>query len=354
MRITFLLATIDINGGTKVIAEYGRQLLALGHDVKFVSLIDPKPGLVARLKDRLRGKRRPVTSLEYFSDIRDRLTILSKAPPIDYSAFPEADFLIATWWETVEWAQGAPKSAGRLAHLMQGYEMFSFMPQDRVRKAYEQDCLKISVSIWISEQVELHHGQASAAIIHNSVDTDFFAMKDFAPNQPLRLGFVSSQFSGKNTIIMSKVHQALQARGIAAEFLTMHVDPILGDALAGMPVECHHRPAQSEIPGLYQSCDLWLWPSLEEGFGLPILEALSCGTPVVASPAGAAPQLIRSGVNGYLTPSDPEAFADQIARYIQLSREERRAMSQNARDTVLNWSWRDAAKRMEHVLQKHL
>ncbi|HEY5902525.1 MAG TPA: glycosyltransferase [Anaerolineales bacterium] len=45
-----------------------------------------------------------------------------------------------------------------------------------------------------------------------------------------------------------------------------------------------------ELPGLYAGAVLLVMPSLEEGFGLPILEAMACGTPVLASDGGALPE----------------------------------------------------------------
>ena len=354
MRINFVLAAIDVNGGTKVIAEYGRHLLALGHDVRFISITDPEPGLLARLKNRLKGERPHVRSTEYFDDMADRVIYLTKSQPLDYARFPEADFLIATWWETVEWANGAPASAGRLVHLMQGYEMFPFQPHDRVAKVYAQDILRVAVSDWIADQVEKHHGSKTAAVIHNSIDAEFFAMKPAMNPGGLRLGFIDSPFEGKNTRIIPQVYRNLQCRGIDCDMVTFYVHPVEHGDEAPLPLERHHRPAQTMIPKLYQSCDLWLWPSLEEGFGLPVLEALSCGTPVVAGPAGAAPQLIRTGVNGYLTDGTTEEFTDAVEAYTRLPPAERAAMSKAARETVTTWRWKDAVLKFEAVLKAHL
>jgi glycosyltransferase involved in cell wall biosynthesis len=58
-----------------------------------------------------------------------------------------------------------------------------------------------------------------------------------------------------------------------------------------------------ELVALYNLASAVVFPSLHEGFGLPIVEAMACGTPVVACPAGAAVELVDEGVTGYLRES---------------------------------------------------
>jgi glycosyltransferase involved in cell wall biosynthesis len=69
--------------------------------------------------------------------------------------------------------------------------------------------------------------------------------------------------------------------------------------------------ADEDLPGLYALADLFVLPSLLEGFGLPPAEALACGLPVVASTAGSLPEVV--GDAGRLVPpQDPEALAGAI------------------------------------------
>ena len=55
------------------------------------------------------------------------------------------------------------------------------------------------------------------------------------------------------------------------------------------------QPAQDMIRDIYGQCDVWLFSSRSEGFGLPLLESMACRTPVIATPAGAAPELCAGG-----------------------------------------------------------
>jgi glycosyltransferase involved in cell wall biosynthesis len=62
------------------------------------------------------------------------------------------------------------------------------------------------------------------------------------------------------------------------------------------------------LPGLYAGAELLLMPSLYEGFGLTCLEAMACGTPVVASDRGALPETC-AGAALLADPEDPDALA---------------------------------------------
>ncbi len=64
---------------------------------------------------------------------------------------------------------------------------------------------------------------------------------------------------------------------------------------------------------LYSSADLFVHTSLLEGFGLPPLEAMACGTPVVVTDSGGVRTYLQDGHNGRLVPPNPQAIAEAIA-----------------------------------------
>ena len=76
------------------------------------------------------------------------------------------------------------------------------------------------------------------------------------------------------------------------------------------------RPAQTALPGLYAGCDVWLFGSRRDSFGLPVLEAMACRTPVVAVPIGAAPELLADGGGELLTSADPAAMAAKVNAFL--------------------------------------
>jgi glycosyltransferase involved in cell wall biosynthesis len=75
-----------------------------------------------------------------------------------------------------------------------------------------------------------------------------------------------------------------------------------------------HVP-DDELPGLYAGAQCFVLPSLYEGFGLPCLEAMACGTPVVASSAGALAETCGDAAL-LVDPNDQAAIADAVQRAI--------------------------------------
>lgn len=70
---------------------------------------------------------------------------------------------------------------------------------------------------------------------------------------------------------------------------------------------------QDDLPALYSGALALTFPSIYEGFGLPPLEAMSCGTPVIASTATSVPEVVGYG-GILLDPHDPHSWADTIQR----------------------------------------
>jgi glycosyltransferase involved in cell wall biosynthesis len=75
------------------------------------------------------------------------------------------------------------------------------------------------------------------------------------------------------------------------------------------------QPEMSELIKLYQQATVFALPSVEEGFGMVIIEAMACGVPVVATRCGGPDSIITDGKDGYLVPmNDAPAMADAITR----------------------------------------
>jgi glycosyltransferase involved in cell wall biosynthesis len=73
------------------------------------------------------------------------------------------------------------------------------------------------------------------------------------------------------------------------------------------------RIDEADLPALYSLADLFVFPSLVEGFGLPPLEAMACGTPVVASNASSIPEVVGEGALLF-DPRDAGDLADKVVR----------------------------------------
>jgi glycosyltransferase involved in cell wall biosynthesis len=111
-------------------------------------------------------------------------------------------------------------------------------------------------------------------------------------------------------------------------------------------------PSQEEIPEIYARCDAWLWASRREGFGLPLLEAMACRTPVIATPAGAAPDLVRQGGGRLVAHEDPAGMARAIEDLCTLPDPAWRAISDRAHATAAQYTWARSTDLFENALRK--
>jgi len=73
------------------------------------------------------------------------------------------------------------------------------------------------------------------------------------------------------------------------------------------------RVPYKDMPELYQSADILLFPTVREGFGLAAAEAMACGLPVVATNCSALPELIDNGKGGFLCElGNVDEFASRV------------------------------------------
>jgi glycosyltransferase involved in cell wall biosynthesis len=105
----------------------------------------------------------------------------------------------------------------------------------------------------------------------------------------------------------------------------------------------------SDLPLLYAGAEAMVYPSTFEGFGLPVLEAMACGTPVVASKAASLPEVV--GDAGLLfDPMDTAEMAAQIRRVIGDS-DLRKELRTRGIEHCANFSWNKTARRTLEQLE---
>jgi glycosyltransferase involved in cell wall biosynthesis len=98
-----------------------------------------------------------------------------------------------------------------------------------------------------------------------------------------------------------------------------------------------------DLPGLYRLSEALLYPSLAEGFGIPVLEAMACGTPVLASPRGALPEVGGDAVL-WVDPEDQVAIEAGIERILTDS-ELRKRLSAAGPARASLFDWNETARR---------
>jgi D-inositol-3-phosphate glycosyltransferase len=110
----------------------------------------------------------------------------------------------------------------------------------------------------------------------------------------------------------------------------------------------------ADLPALYAAADLFVMPSHYESFGMAALEALACGTPVVASDVGGLRILIEHGRSGALVPpTDAAALAAQLDTLLH-DEEQRAALRGGSLERAAAYGWAQIAARLETLSQEQI
>ncbi len=109
------------------------------------------------------------------------------------------------------------------------------------------------------------------------------------------------------------------------------------------------KRGQDTLAYYYSAAEAVVVPSQYESFGMVALEALACGTPVVASQVGGLAYLVQDGVNGYTVPvDDPAALAERLAQLVS-NPDLRQRMSVQALAAARDYAWEKIAARLVAV-----
>lgn len=194
-------------------------------------------------------------------------------------------------------------------------------------------------------------------VIHNGIDTNMFfpCEKEKNNNQILWIGRFTLGKGVEYLIdafnILVKKYSDFKLLMIGRGHLKERIEQKIQNLNLSKNVIIREFVPNSELPEIYQSSDVFVLPSLNEGVSRTILEAMSCGIPVVCTKL---PQLV-SVVNGcgLLVPvKDSQALAEGILKVVS-NRDLSQEFGRNGRDKVVkNYSWEDTVKKTVQLYEK--
>ncbi|MBN8657112.1 MAG: glycosyltransferase [Anaerolineae bacterium] len=119
----------------------------------------------------------------------------------------------------------------------------------------------------------------------------------------------------------------------------MRLQKMCDDLCMGNMVLFLGKRAQDTLPYYYSAAEVLVMPSLYESFGMVALEAMACGTPVIASEVGGLGYLVQDGVTGYTIPdSDPGMLCEKLSKLLG-DNELRTSMGNRAADYATEYAW---------------
>ena len=347
MRIVFPLLSIRHHGGVRVIIHIANYLASRGHTVTLITPADRFAPLYEI--DRRVGVylTRPVGNLSYVSHLLN----ISRL----YFSMDHSDFIVPNFFPTFYPAfLASRRGKGHLVYLVQDYEPFFYGGLTRIvsELTYKFRADVVAVSHWLARRIG-KHARRVKVIPPGPQDGVFYPdevpelIKD--AEYPVIL-YMWRYEKRKGSAVFAEAVRLLSRKGRHFELwlILSGKKPIRIDI--DRPVKLFGPVKDNMLRQLYSCADIFVNASYYEGFGLPPLEAMACGTPTVLTRSGGVEEYAVDGLNSLLVPpGDPHKLADAIEKLI-FNERLRRKLAANALETAEKFSLNKMAREVEEFL----
>jgi glycosyltransferase involved in cell wall biosynthesis len=264
MKITFVLPTLSLTGGTRKLSIYTELLQKRGHKIFIVSTPPRQATSIQKLRSRLRGRgwqSVPKKEQCHFDKVDVESRLLETYRPITDKDIPEADIIMATWSETAEGVAKLSPSKGTKVYFLEHYEAFDCVPKGRVESTWRLGMHKIAGSLWPADIARNEYGDLSVSLVPPTADTkQFYDPESIAPvprgkQLVATVGMYYTTTPGKGCDI------ALKAFSIAAEKIPNFRLVGFGSGNTPHPnllpdgTEYNKAPSQNQVKEFYSKCD---------------------------------------------------------------------------------------------------
>ncbi len=213
----------------------------------------------------------------------------------------------------------------------------------------------VVVASAFTKETLTQYGLDAAKIRVNPYGVDlaqFHIGKQVSRDRPLRFVFVGALQARKGIPVLLEAWRREGWRN-AELWLVGPVAPQVRRLIPDLPGLRVQGPVpHANLPRLFSECDVFVFPSLFEGFGLVILEAMACGLPVITTEATAGPDVMTDGKEGFLIPSGDVDALEAKMRWCLENRERLPEMGRAARATAERFTWEAYGDRWKAILNE--
>ncbi len=338
LTIGYLLPHKNLTGGMKMLLENMKSMKKLGHEI------------YAFFRSESEEKAIPNW---YDLDVDKEIVI-----PFGQSFYPfinECDVIIAGWMSQIQevinsevpvvyWEQGSESLFGDYNDL------FSSSPiRNHLKKCFSFPASVVSCTTVVSKILSVKYNKNSY-VIPNSIDTSFYYPDVERNNDEITILLVGNpqlKFKGFNVALnaLQIVHE--KGYKFNVKWVCQSVPNVKG---IKYPINYIKMPSQEQLAKIYRNSDIFIFTSWYEGFGMPPLEAMASGVPVISTKCGGVESFIEPGFNGLLIePGDIESLAYATIELIKNKRL-RELLAERGRQTALKFDAEIIAQRWEQYL----
>lgn len=338
LTVAYVLPHKNLTGGLKMLLEQMRHLRARGHRVVALGRMD--------------GTGRVIP--DWFPiEVDEEIVVPPTRSYLHY--LDSCDVVMAGWVSQIPELAGAPVP---VVYWEQGHEWLFGECGDlswnspirrHLAQCYRLPCYLAAVSPTVAKILKVRYNR-EAFVIPNGVDTEVYRPGQ-RPNDGtiLLVGNPGLRFKGFEVAL-----KALQkVWGCGFRFKVKWVCQVRPQVRGvSYPIDYVTNPSQEVLAEHYRNADIFLFTSWYEGFGMPPLEAMASGVPVVATQCGGIESYAVAGENALLAdPGDIDSLAYAVM-YLLQNEKARNVLAERGRETALKFRFSSAICRLEEYLRR--
>lgn len=315
MKICFVIPSIGKSGGIDVIYKYADILSRKGNEVIVLKeFIAPN---MHRYNLRIYNYIHKIyCTLKSISEWKNRNKKFDKyVLKINNRSVPKFDVIIATAWTTAYKVDSLDAAKGKKFYFIQDFETWDNKTYGLM--SYKLNLKKIVISTWINDQIRKSLNMGPYPIVYNGINNGLFK-ENRINNTDL-----------KKEINLLMLNHRLPKKGVNNGVAVMdiirrkfqHVNCRMFGLDSGndLPsyIEYKRNPSKNELVQLYNKSDIYIYPSIEEGWGLSPIEAMACGCVVVGTKSGFVLDLGKNKENMMISmPGDIDEMVKNICELV--------------------------------------
>ena len=290
-------------------------------------LLSEKAGRVALARGA------PLIAYSYYADAAFRMMEGSGLPRVLVQVHPNGKYLRELFHQEIE------KVPEAKASLMEETEMSPLFAHND--DAFAQAAAVICASSFTKNSLTSAGSKAPAHVVGYGVDLDLFSARAVSPSaKPLTVGFVGALSQRKGARYLLGALAALPKGSAKLVLYTRAaVDRDLLRGFESVDIEIKGGLSDAQLAADLKQCDMVALPSIAEGFGLVILEAMACGVPVLCTTSTGGADFIVHRQNGLLIAPGSAALIEQELAWALTHRDELFQMGQAARCEAEKHTW---------------